>query len=479
MKQGLERAYESGSNQAGNQGSVRSTVGDFGADFHNVVPISAGISDWQSFDVDGAVPAVVGKGPMSLGASLKLANWLNSNRICLAMAAIAAFAAAALAAVQLGGPVGEKATTALAILAPGTLFAHIASRQMSRLALTRRLWLFMPVFVLAMVPTLTVAALVGGSKLLITSLAGAMAAAAWYVLSEAALERFCHRRYGLVGDWAVLMLPIDRRSLFRQLRPASSLDGLDAIVVASSFQDDQKKRLHGLIQRSALKGIEILSVPAFCERMTGRTRRDALGPDPYLHSPAPTYLKLRRMADIALALLLLVPFGLIITISALIVRLESPGPAIYRQTRVGQRRVPFICYKLRSMRTDVSGSAFTVAGDPRITRYGAIMRKWRIDEMPQIWNVLRGDMSWIGPRPEAIPLAAQYRRNIPNYSYRYLVPPGITGWAAVHQGNVGEVDAAKVKLEYDFYYIRHLSFWMDVLVILKTVRTVLTGFGSR
>ena len=479
MKQGLERTYDSGSSQAGKQGSARSNAGEFGSDFHNVISISSGVSDWQGFDADGAAPVALGKGTMSLAASLKLANWLNSNRVCLAVAAVCAFSAAALCSVQFGGSVVELAASALALLSPGALFAHIASRQMSRLALTRRIWLFMPVFVLAMLPTLAAAVLIGGTQLLTAALAGAAATAAWYLLSEGALERFCHRRYGLIGDWAVLMLPIDRRSLFRRLQPASSLDGLDAVVVASSFQDDQKRRLHGLIQRSALKGIEILSIPAFCERMTGRTRQEALGPDPYLHSPAPTYLKVRRMADIALALLLVVPFGLIITVSALIVRLESPGPAIYRQTRVGQRRVPFTCYKLRSMRTDVAGSAFTIDGDPRVTRFGAIMRKWRIDEMPQLWNVLRGDMSWIGPRPEAIPLAAQYRRSIPNYSYRYLVPPGITGWAAVHQGNVGEVDAAKVKLEYDFYYIRHLSFWMDVLVILKTVRTVVTGFGSR
>ena len=292
MKQGLERTYDSGSSQAGKQGSARSNAGEFGSDFHNVISISSGVSDWQGFDADGAAPVALGKGTMSLAASLKLANWLNSNRVCLAVAAVCAFSAAALCSVQFGGSVVELAASAL-------------------------------------------------------------------------------------------------------------------------------------------------------------------------------------------ALLLVVPFGLIITVSALIVRLESPGPAIYRQTRVGQRRVPFTCYKLRSMRTDVAGSAFTIDGDPRVTRFGAIMRKWRIDEMPQLWNVLRGDMSWIGPRPEAIPLAAQYRRSIPNYSYRYLVPPGITGWAAVHQGNVGEVDAAKVKLEYDFYYIRHLSFWMDVLVILKTVRTVVTGFGSR
>lgn len=478
MDQGSHRAYSpEADDQPPRDHSVIHT--DFSAhNFQKVVAIPGGPWDWQS---EAASAPHIASEPrhLSLAAPWHLASHLNSNRVSVLGASVLAYSMAVLTGLNDIGAAFGTAATAMVFMAPALLFSHVAARQMARLAMTRRIWLFMPVFLFNVLLTLLSAALVGRGDLYPFLLSAAMGTIAWYAFSEAALERYCPRRYGLVGDWGLLTLPTDRRSLFRRLWPASNLDGLDAVVVASTLRADQSRRFTGLIQRAALKGIEILSVPAFCERMTGRTPQPALGPDPYLHTPAPIYLKLRRVGDIALALILLVPFGTIIAISALIIRLESPGPAIFRQTRVGQRRVRFVCYKLRSMRTDLAGAAFTAEVDPRITRFGAIIRKWRIDEMPQLFNVLRGEMSWIGPRPEAIPLAAEYRRSIPNYSYRYLVPPGITGWAAVHQGNVGEVEAARIKLEYDFYYIRNLSFWMDVLVVLKTIRTVLTGFGSR
>ena len=110
---------------------------------------------------------------------------------------------------------------------------------------------------------------------------------------------------------------------------------------------------------------------------------------------------------------------------------------------------------------------------------GRFLRQYRLDELPQIINILRGDMSWIGPRPEAISLAEWYEREVPFYVYRHIVRPGITGWAQVHQGNVAAVDAARLKLEYDFFYIKHFSFWLDAVIVMKTLRTIVTGFGSR
>jgi lipopolysaccharide/colanic/teichoic acid biosynthesis glycosyltransferase len=107
------------------------------------------------------------------------------------------------------------------------------------------------------------------------------------------------------------------------------------------------------------------------------------------------------------------------------------------------------------------------------------LRKYRIDEFPQIWNILIGEMSWIGPRPETIVLSRWYEREVPFYCYRHMVAPGITGWAQVNQGNVAEIDAATAKLHYDFYYIKHLSPWLDLLIAGKTVATILTGFGAR
>ena len=135
--------------------------------------------------------------------------------------------------------------------------------------------------------------------------------------------------------------------------------------------------------------------------------------------------------------------------------------------------------KFRTMRPQAEeGSHFTTENDSRVTRVGRFLRRYRLDELPQIVNILKGEMSWIGPRPEALPLATWYESEIPFYAYRHIVRPGITGWAQVNQGNVAEIEAATSKLHYDFFYIKHFSFWLDILIAAKTVRTVLTGFGA-
>jgi lipopolysaccharide/colanic/teichoic acid biosynthesis glycosyltransferase len=135
--------------------------------------------------------------------------------------------------------------------------------------------------------------------------------------------------------------------------------------------------------------------------------------------------------------------------------------------------------KFRTMRHNGVGRAFTEKNDPRITRVGRWLRRYRIDELPQIVNILRGEMSWIGPRPEAMALAKEYESQIPFYIYRQIVRPGITGWAQIHQGNVAEVKNATDKLRYDFYYVKYFSPWLDLLIAAKTVKTILTGFGAR
>jgi lipopolysaccharide/colanic/teichoic acid biosynthesis glycosyltransferase len=151
------------------------------------------------------------------------------------------------------------------------------------------------------------------------------------------------------------------------------------------------------------------------------------------------------------------------------------------QDRRGFRGGTFAIWKLRTMdaRPGQQGPHYTEDTDSRVTRVGRVLRHYRIDELPQIWNVLRRDMSWIGPRPEALPLSAWYERELPLYVYRHVVRPGVTGWAQVNQGNVSRLDGARTKLEYDFFYIKHLSFWLDAVIFIKTLRTVLTGFGSR
>jgi lipopolysaccharide/colanic/teichoic acid biosynthesis glycosyltransferase len=128
---------------------------------------------------------------------------------------------------------------------------------------------------------------------------------------------------------------------------------------------------------------------------------------------------------------------------------------------------------------DPRAEAVTQDEDHRVTRIGKFLRRYRIDELPQIINILKGEMSWIGPRPEAVALSLWYEKELPFYRYRHIVRPGITGWAQVTQGHVANVDEVLWKLQYDFYYIKNFSFWVDVLIVARTIRTVLTGFGAR
>jgi lipopolysaccharide/colanic/teichoic acid biosynthesis glycosyltransferase len=132
------------------------------------------------------------------------------------------------------------------------------------------------------------------------------------------------------------------------------------------------------------------------------------------------------------------------------------------------------------MYIDQKGSGFTKENkDPRITKVGKYIRKFRIDELPQIFNIFLGQMSFIGPRPESYELSQWYEKDVPFFAYRHVVRPGISGWAQVEQGYAAEVDGMKIKLEYDFYYIKNFSFWLDLLITFKTIKTIITGFGSR
>ena len=168
-------------------------------------------------------------------------------------------------------------------------------------------------------------------------------------------------------------------------------------------------------------------------------------------------------------------------LTAIAIRLESPGKVIFVQERVGQGGRLFKIYKFRSMRFDAEkhGAQLAQQNDARITRVGKFIRKTRIDELPQFINVLKGDMSLIGPRPEQLGFVKEFEKTIPFYNYRHIVKPGISGWAQVTQGYASNEDETALKVQYDFYYIKHISFALDVLIVLKTIQTMLTGFGAR
>jgi len=191
----------------------------------------------------------------------------------------------------------------------------------------------------------------------------------------------------------------------------------------------------------------------------------------------PVFERLKRVYDLLFAAAGLLLFAPLFPFVAAAIRLGDRGPVFFRQTRVGRNRAPFTLCKLRTMREATGGATYTSEGDTRITPVGRFLRATRLDEMPQLWNVLRGDMSLIGPRAEWVKLVEDYERKIPCYHFRHLVKPGITGWAQVNYPYGASVEDTLRKLEYDLYYIRHFSFVLDASIVLKTLQVMLFGKG--
>lgn len=242
------------------------------------------------------------------------------------------------------------------------------------------------------------------------------------------------------------------------------------------------------IAEAAIRGIPVYHYRQILEMQTGQVRIDHLREN-NLGSLIPNlaYTGLKRVTDILFSALLIPVITPLLLVVALLIKLDSPGPALFRQQRIGFRGTSFCIHKFRSMRVraapegeeDKITDAITQSEDARVTRIGAFIRRYRIDELPQIINILKGEMSWIGPRPEAESLSFLYQQQIPFYRYRHIVRPGITGWAQVNQGHVAAVDEVIAKLSFDFYYVRNISFWLDLLIVLKTVRIILGGFGAK
>jgi lipopolysaccharide/colanic/teichoic acid biosynthesis glycosyltransferase len=193
-----------------------------------------------------------------------------------------------------------------------------------------------------------------------------------------------------------------------------------------------------------------------------------------------TYLGLRRIFDVLLSCALLVIAAPLMVLIALVVKFDSAGPAVFSQERVGLQGKLFMVHKFRSMRQDAerrTGPMWAREDDDRITRVGAFLRKRRLDELPQLWDVLRGHMSFIGPRPERPYFVELLKRKIPHFDVRHNVKPGVTGWAQVMYPYGASVEDAYHKLEYDLYYVKHLSLKLDVLILLKTIAVVARGEG--
>jgi sugar transferase (PEP-CTERM system associated) len=222
------------------------------------------------------------------------------------------------------------------------------------------------------------------------------------------------------------------------------------------------------------------------EEYTGKIAVEALRPSWIVFSPGfrktRVLLAAKRALDIGLALIGLVITAPVLLIAAALVKLTSPGGAIYQQDRIGLNGRVFTIYKLRTMRADAeaaTGAIWSAVNDARVTTVGRFLRKSRIDELPQLWNVVRGEMSFAGPRPERPEFVAELTAAIPFFSQRHVVKPGITGWAQVHHRYAASVEDALEKLQYDLYYIKNLSLWLDLLILAETVKIVLRQRGAR
>ncbi len=233
-------------------------------------------------------------------------------------------------------------------------------------------------------------------------------------------------------------------------------------------------------------GVALIPMPVLYERITGRVPVEHVGSNWTVVLPLEDgdgfepYPALKRFLEVTASLVGLIPFVLMLPVVALIVYIDSPGPIFYGQERVGLNGRSFRVYKFRTMVPDAekfTGAVFSDKNDPRKTRFGKLLRKTRIDELPQLWNILRGDMSLVGPRPERPEHVQRLQQKIPFYRTRLIVRPGLTGWAQVMYGYGSTDDDALVKLQYDLYYIRHRSLFLDLNIAVKTVGRVLRMSG--
>ena len=260
--------------------------------------------------------------------------------------------------------------------------------------------------------------------------------------------------------------------------------GIDQIVLANPTQNPALLRVLSICHE---RGIQVTPMFALYQDLTGRVPVSHLGKDWFVALPANvkstarTYLVAKRLLDIVLALTVLAVTAPIMLLVALAIKLDSPGPILFNQTRVGRGGKLFKIYKFRSMRPDAEatlGAVWAKHGDPRITSVGRILRKSRLDELPQMWNLLVGDMSFVGPRPERPEFDEKLDREIPFYKARRAVRPGLTGWAQVRHGYGNTMADALRKVEFDLYYIKNESVYLDLMIILRTVAVVLKLGGT-
>jgi exopolysaccharide biosynthesis polyprenyl glycosylphosphotransferase len=287
-------------------------------------------------------------------------------------------------------------------------------------------------------------------------------------------------RNGGEADRLLGSLPVVGRE---SLRDCVERSGVTTIILAPESRVDPD--LLQAVMACAEQGVDVVPMPVLYEQLTGRVPVGLLGDAwsaalPLSHrGTSPLWRLTKRLMDIALASAGLLCFGLVLPFIALAIYLDSPGPIFYTQERVGRGGRVFGIYKLRTMvaNAEDEGPLWAREDDPRITRVGRILRATHIDEWPQFLNILKGEMSAVGPRPERPEFVRMLAERIPYYPLRHAVKPGMAGWALVKQGYAGSTEEALVRFQYDLYYIKHQSLWFDVVILLKTLEHAIAFRG--
>lgn len=386
-------------------------------------------------------------------------------------------------------------------------------------------WAILPAFLLV-IAALLIFRLEYNRALLLASLGMSIS---WFLAVHFTLKRNYHPKFAIVAagqagklqrldhlNWLVLKSPDDFRfpktnsqgqvpnslhSWRRDWGIITPLTGYHGIV--ADLRHDHSADWEEFFARATLLGVPVYHYKQLEELLTGKVSIELLSENSFGSLlPDMTYLKVKQIIDFVAAVLLLPLLLPVLGVIAALIAVRDGRPVFYIQDRIGYRGEPFKAYKFRTMQVSsnppaeknskkgfseasnpalkpATGVMMTQPDDPRITDLGRFLRRTRLDELPQIINILKGEMSWIGPRPEAIALTELYRPKLPFYQYRHAVRPGISGWAQVNQGHVTSVEDVDEKLKYDFFYIKHVSPWLDFLILLRTVGTIFSGFGAK
>jgi sugar transferase (PEP-CTERM system associated) len=277
---------------------------------------------------------------------------------------------------------------------------------------------------------------------------------------------------------------LNRESLAVSLRSLATKSSVDRIIVALS--DRRGTMPVRELLEARLNGIRIEDAASLLEKINGKIEVDELHPSSLIFSDGfrlnHTFLLFRRIVSFSVALVALMICLPIVPILALAIKLSSPGPVFFRQQRVGYRGRVFALYKFRTMHQDAeakTGAVWAGREDPRVTSVGRFLRKSRLDEIPQLWSVLKGDMGFVGPRPERPEFVQWLSESIPYYQLRHIIRPGVTGWAQVRYQYGASVEETKQKLAFDLYYIKHMSLAFDLLIMFETIKIILIGRGAR